>query len=419
MVLVVNSIASRPQDREQQLIYNHLLFCIRSESPSRVLKRFDQLFILNHYHEPLIQDALNQILLNSVGMEQLLPFFNRCCYILVNRWQLDPAARDSIGELIALIKQVQTPGSSNRYKRSGKTLRKLVYAFSHSDYFSQLCRLAEFSRPGNRYTREQPLVSLIERYPYLYSHCLVNTEDNTQHRGIIKKIKVHAQQNFEQDLSRYIAITAASEGKPLKGDALKEHKNPTLLGHDDLYKSMKHFVGPTTQQGGYRKSATSFIKVAKQQPTFQSFKDEVHRYIITDLEPSYAQGKFSEQLKQSLTLISPDQHHQPMNNILMNRTFTHLMNFLVIESRRSPKHFVFMDLISNLGTTKTVGLLLKIVLVSNSIKSSLERRLSLLFSHYENHQQGTVGWLVRCLEKFQLAFTSHFGRKDFSYLGLL
>ena len=320
--------------------------------------------------------------------------------------------------MIALIKQVQTPGSSNRYKRSGKQLRKLIYAFSQSDYFSQLCRLAEFAKPG-RYTRDEPLISLIDRYPYLYSHCLVNTQDDTRYRGFIKDVTTEAQKKFEQDLSRYVAMAAVAGGESLQSSALRGERNPTLLHHEDLYTSLKHFVGSSTPHGSYRKSAKSFIKVAKQQPTFQSFKEQVHQYIISDLDQDYVNCKFNHQLKQSLDLISPDQHHQPMNNILMNRTFTQLMNFLVIESRRSPKHFVFMDLISNLGTTRTVGLLLKIVLLGKSVKSSLERRLSLLFNHYENHQQGAVGWLVRCLEKFQLAFTSNFGKIDFSYLNAL
>jgi hypothetical protein len=418
-VLSVNSITSHPQNREQELIYNHLLYCVRSESSDRVLWRFDQLLILNHYDDPVIQDALNQILLKADRLEALIPFFNRCCYILVNRWQLNPAERDNIGALITLIKQVQTPSNSNRYKRSGKVLRELVYTFSQSDYFSQLCRLAEFSRSGNRYAKDKPLVSLIDRYPYLYGHCLVNTQDNTQHRGIIKQLTAQTQQNFETDLSRYIAMVAVAGGKSLGEETFHGKKNPTLLRPDDLYRSMVHFVGPSTQQGGYRKSANAFIKVAKKQPTFQDFKEEVHRYIIADLDQHYVQGKFQQQLRLSLDSVSPEKNHQKMDNILMNRTFTQLMNFLVIESRRSPKHFIFMDLVSNIGTTKTVGLLLKIVLLGDSAKSTLERRLSLLFSHYENHQQGTVGWLVRCLEKFQLAFTSHFGRKDFSYLSLL
>ena len=298
-------------------------------------------------------------------------------------------------------------------------MRQLVFKFSQSDYFSQLCRLAELSRPRQRYAREEPLITLIDRYPYLYSHCLVNQQDDKKHQKIIQQVQVQKQKKFEQDLSRYVAMSAVAGGRSLQSYHQQRETNPTLLPHKDLYSSLKHFVGPSTRQGSYRKSASSFIKVAKQQPTFQSFKDQVHRYIIADLDQDYVHCKFSQQLTQMLDNISPEQHHKPMSNLLMNRTFNQLMNFLVIESRRSPKHFVFMDLISNIGTTKTVGLLLKVVLIGGSVKSSLERRLSLLFNHYENHQQGTVGWLVRCLEKVQLAFTSHFGKLDLSYLASL
>jgi hypothetical protein len=120
-----------------------------------------------------------------------------------------------------------------------------------------------------------------------------------------------------------------------------------------------------------------------------------------------------------LQQVSPDQHRSPINDVLVTRTYHQLLNFLVIENRQNPKHFIFMDLISNIGSTHTVGLLLKVVLLSSKVKASLERRLALLFSHYESQQQTTVQWLVRCFEKMNVALTTHFGKLDFSFVNLL
>ncbi|NJN24340.1 MAG: hypothetical protein HC810_08120, partial [Acaryochloridaceae cyanobacterium RL_2_7] len=136
MVLAVNPYASARNP--EQWIYDHLLACVKAEHPSQVLKRFHQLFILNRYPVADIRDALDAVISSQESIYDLLPFFNRCCYILINRWHINAVDRDRIGELTDLIKQVQTPGNSNRYTRSGKRLRQLVFAFVKSDYFSQL-----------------------------------------------------------------------------------------------------------------------------------------------------------------------------------------------------------------------------------------------------------------------------------------
>jgi hypothetical protein len=80
---------------------------------------------------------------------------------------------------------------------------------------------------------------------------------------------------------------------------------------------------------------------------------------------------------------------------------------------------VFMDLLNNVGSTLTVGLLLKVVLLCNKVKPYLERRLSILFQHYASQARGSVDWLVCCLEKLNLAWTAHFSAQNLSYVHLL
>jgi hypothetical protein len=101
------------------------------------------------------------------------------------------------------------------------------------------------------------------------------------------------------------------------------------------------------------------------------------------------------------------------------RTCNQVLNFMVIESKQRPNHSVFMDLLNNVGSTLTVGLLLKVVLLCNKVKPYLERRLSILFQHYESQARGSVDWLVRCLEKLNLAWTAHFSAQNLSYVHLL
>jgi hypothetical protein len=73
-----------------------------------------------------------------------------------------------------------------------------------------------------------------------------------------------------------------------------------------------------------------------------------------------------------------------------------------------------VDLITNMGVTRTVGLLLKVVLLCNKVKPYLEKRFSILFNHYESFAKDGVPWLVKSLESLQVALSVHFGKVDVS-----
>ncbi|MDX2244899.1 MAG: hypothetical protein NW224_29845, partial [Leptolyngbyaceae cyanobacterium bins.302] len=78
--------------------------------------------------------------------------------------------------------------------------------------------------------------------------------------------------------------------------------------------------------------------------------------------------------------------------------------------------FLFVDLISNLGPALTTGLLLKIVLICRKVKPHLEKRFSILFSHYESSQREAVQWLVQAMEYLHLALSTNFSSLDLSFI---
>jgi hypothetical protein len=98
------------------------------------------------------------------------------------------------------------------------------------------------------------------------------------------------------------------------------------------------------------------------------------------------------------------------------QTCRQLFNFLVVESTQRPEHFVFVDLISNLGPVQTTGLLLKIVLLSHQVKPDLERRFAILFNHYESQVVDEIRWLVKSLENLNVALITNFGNVDLSFI---
>ena len=129
-----------------------------------------------------------------------------------------------------------------------------------------------------------------------------------------------------------------------------------------------------------------------------------------------SRGQFPQKLYSVLQNTLPQCDHQKPSEFLMLRTSSQLLNYLVVESSQKPEHYIFVDMISNMGVTGTVAMLLKLVLMCNKVKPYLEKRFSILFNHYEGVSQEGVPWLVQALENMQIAFSIHFGRADLSCL---
>jgi hypothetical protein len=88
-----------------------------------------------------------------------------------------------------------------------------------------------------------------------------------------------------------------------------------------------------------------------------------------------------------------------------------------VDPSAGKQHYVFVDLINNLGPINTTGLLLRILLICQKVKPFLDRRFSLLFNHYETASSDAVDWLVKVLENVNIALSLNFGTLDLSHLG--
>jgi hypothetical protein len=97
------------------------------------------------------------------------------------------------------------------------------------------------------------------------------------------------------------------------------------------------------------------------------------------------------------------------------RTCSNLFNFLVVDPSAGRQHYVFLDLINNLGPVHTTGLLLRILLICQKVRPFVERRFSLLFNHNETASSETVEWLVHMFENINIALSLNFGSVDLSH----
>ncbi|MEM8615245.1 MAG: hypothetical protein AAGF93_24790 [Cyanobacteria bacterium P01_H01_bin.105] len=410
---------------QEQVLYDHWLGCVNSEQPDILVDRFNTLFIDGTgYGDRDVISSLDTILLDSNADMYFHHILNRCCHILINRWQKHREYQPAIHELIRLFEY--TPSHAVREvsrARSVRRLRDIVSQFRETDQYRMLKRLVQAMEQANepRLLSRQPLGTLIGRYPYLYEHCLLSDESPKEQQTHIRRMQHQAQKKVELDLSQYVNYRVRRsrlkrEGLLEKqGQWLRPSNNPTLLSDRELVDSLQQFSGKDVHGRTYNDLALRFRSQCCESVTFKSFKDDFYEYLVSGIDPAYGRQHFNDALYKNLRDIYPENENQRLNDFLLVRTCSNLFNFLVVDPAGSHSHFVFIDLINNLGATLTTGLLLRILLLCRKVKPYLERRLSTLFNHYELAKQDSVGWLVKILETLNLALSLTFGHLDISH----
>ena len=411
--------------RPEEELYAHFIQCIKRESSERIIERFRYLFIKGTGYEDLnIKLALDKIVNSKTAEQEFLFILNRCCHIIINQWQMQPNLKPDIPKLIAEFEHILPPGSAN--SRSARKLRQLMKNFARSEQCLKLQRLARLieREKGYKTNQSEYVGNLIQRYPYLHQHCLVSDDSSYEFKRTIKKMQTKIQHKYEVNLSRYVTsrvrmIQTVRQYKALNQTRIpkkiiQQVKNPTLLSDRDLDRAIHHYLGKVELGCTYHDLSQNFLTHTSQTQSYKSFKDDLYEYLITSIDSNYGKHKFNHKLYQCLQNTLPDFQNQKVNEFLLIRTCSQLFKFLVVNSKKNPEHYVLLDLISHLGETKVIGFLLKIVLLCHKIKPYLEKRFSILFSHYESFDKTGVPWLIKSLENMQVAFSIHFGNVDLS-----
>ena len=405
---------------EEQVLYDYWLDRVRTDSHEELIEDFRRLFIEGRgYQEAPIYLALERLVKAKDAEIRFYYFFNRCCHILVNRWQRQSTCQPAILELVSLLDNLPSPGPG--HYSTANTLRHLVKKFTLSDDYVKLQRLARII--SSQYSEETaPCVgTLINRYPYLYDHCLLSDESPREQRQTVRRIKVKTERCFEVNLSHYVTyqvrlgqVAHTPKTSEEAGRIIQPVKNPTLLNDKELNRALKYYVSPVEGNYTYKALSQNFLANTVYSSTYKDFKNDLYDYLITPVD--HGKGQFNKKLYDVLQNTLPQWDQQKPSEFLILRTSSQLFNYLVVESGQKPDHYIFIDMITNMGVTRTVGLLLKLVLVCRKVKPHLDKRFSILFNHYEGFSRDQVPWLVKSLESLQVAFSIHFGKADLSCL---
>jgi len=202
---------NRQSQEQEQLLYNHWLELVQVEQPAELISRFRTLFIEGSgYPDRSVADALEKIAASEQAQQEFKYILNRCCHILINRWQTYPNKQAAIPELIAVFEEPPKILVGYSRSRGRAALPKLVNQFTESEQYLTLQRLAKVINHSNEDSSNSKtpatlaVGTLIPRYPYLYKHCLLSDDSTYEQQKIIKKIQAQKQQQFEVNLSQYL-----------------------------------------------------------------------------------------------------------------------------------------------------------------------------------------------------------------------
>ncbi|MEB3279141.1 MAG: hypothetical protein VKK42_09520 [Lyngbya sp.] len=397
---------------DEQTLYAHLQHCVETESPQQLIQRFRSLFLGEiEYQDSEIWAALSRIVDADFAQHEFSHILNRCCYILINRWLKRRKLQWAIYELVQLFETLPS-GLPNCW--TAKRLRSLVKRFIQSEQYHALRRLAKaFKESKNTESREvKTLDSLIIRYPYLYEHFFLTEDSTDEQRQEIRMMRHRSQLRFDQGLYEYMSDQTRSAEQ---GVILLPTKNPTLLPDKKYHSAVNHFTSKVDGHHTYPELAKQFVQQSRRTRSYRTFKEELYEYLSSSIDPKYGRNRFNQRLYQVLQETLNHNDSQKVNDALLAGTCRKIFNFMVVESLQQPNHFVFVDLLNNLGATSVIGALLKLVLICRKVKADLEKRFSVLFSHYATFPQDKVFWLVEALENVNIAFSLIFGAKKLSF----
>ncbi|MEC4988523.1 MAG: hypothetical protein SAJ37_07220, partial [Oscillatoria sp. PMC 1068.18] len=414
-------IITQPTSSDEQLLYDHWLNLVETETPEDLLSRFRLLFIEGkNYPNPEIESALYRIITFLDDPQNFKYILNRCCTILINHWQRRSQRETAIITLIDILEHA-SPRSKilASYSLVVRRLQQFRKIFVQSEEFLSLKRLVQVCKPDSKIINlqtDEPLGKLIRRYPYLYNHYLMSERSCYEQRQAIREIQSQQQREFEISLSQYATYLVRQLNTSHNSNKIiTPLANPTLLSDGELYEALKQFIGKVDGSYSYRDLAKIFLTQTSRTHSYKAFKADLYEYLIANIDPKYGNKNFNKRLGKQLENTLPESESSPLNEMLIMRTCSRLFQFLV-ESPEDPNYYLFIDLISNLGVARTMGLLLKIALLSRPLKPHLEKRFSILFNYYESQRVREISWLVYSLENLNVALVANFGAIDLSFL---
>ena len=373
----------------QQVIYSFLLDIVRHWPPEDVLEEFRHLFV--HHTESVSDQALPalHVILFANDEIEFCNTLKRCCYILVNNWEMSRQF-EAIQSLLEVFSDplLQRRTLSPTLKR----LRTWLQNFVASQDFEELKLFAArltgertINRPGdwvNRYTS------------YLLVPQYVNEANSVEQRQAAKALSRRLKDQFKFDLALYTAHSQTALPRR------RTVQNPTALG-DSVLRLIKAIVA---KRGAftYHNLAHLFLEQTKD-TSYANFKAMLPKYLLYTVSSNPISQNIHKYLQTRLTTLYPEYDSDLLDASLLLRTSNRVIDYLMTEDRISPSPL--FSLVLSQGNALTLAIvLLKLVLISRNSQIYLEVRIADLIRYYEQFSTEECQWVINFLEVFRVTF---------------
>ncbi|TYQ27808.1 hypothetical protein PseudUWO311_07240 [Pseudanabaena sp. UWO311] len=397
MFWTADRIYSQGIEQAQQRIYEFFLEIVRRKSPDEVLADFKNLFVnFSESHNPEITEALDQIL-TAYNEKEFFYTLRRCCYILINNWTVSNN-RVSIQSLIDIFSHPSIHKKPKSIKL--RTIRIWLQMFIQSEDFQSLQLFAlhlddhhkQDQKWGNRFAS------------YLLAYQYTNPASPLEQRQAANLLAQKLKNKFKFDLAMYTARVGNHSSLQ------NQQTNPTSLSNNVI--NLVTLMLTKKSVLNCQKLAINFLENTKDS-SYQEFKISLLKYLdfsVTDVEISET---VQTKLQDGLLEFKSNHDDYPVNISLILKATKYLISEITISDRDQPTE-LFNILLHHTNPINLVVLLLKILLISESIRPYLELRVAAIIKYYSQYSETKCKSVIAFIDMLNIALAIYAGETRYN-----
>ncbi|MDC0832378.1 AAA-like domain-containing protein [Geitlerinema sp. CS-897] len=405
------------RDDRQKLFDLVLQGSLRTQSPAKFIEWFDRAFVRG---DETVDREVSEILRHLVTREtcdEFAKLLHRCCYIVINSWQIRPAYKTYIPDFLAVFNSINLEGDRVGLSFCVDRLRQFIFYFTRThEYLALQFLFKNLRQPKKTRIKSSYIADKIGRYNFLGSYFESTIQGSSDNRKKVEEIIRTRQWRFANKLYRYSKYLhrGRSERQFLEPSVdsqdtilQSQYKNPTLLNDIALVRAFHEF-----QSGQVR--AKDFFTSSSIFETYRDFKQSLFQYLTADLyinSPEFKK-RFLNELEDYILKIHCEADRRKPNNILVMQTCQMTLDYLLADPENK-RHIYLSNFLANLGSLPLMVMLVKTILISTPTKSDLEYRIFRLVERYQTDPFDPEHWLVESLENLNVGFTVGFTPLEF------
>jgi hypothetical protein len=401
MFWTADRIYSQGIEQTQQRIYEFFLEVVRHKQADDALDDFKHLFIdFSAHKNSEIKEALNQILI-SYNEKEFFYTLKRCCYILINNWTVS-SNRVYIQDLIDVFNHPSIYKQTASIKL--RTLRIWLQSFIESEDFKALKLFTLHASPLSN-----PEQNWSNRFAsYLLTAQYTNPASSLEQRQAANLLSQEMKEKFKFDLAMY---TARLNHHPSSHHASQAaHNNPTSLSSNvlNLVTLMLTKNSVLNCQGQSDKFLASIKNLS-----YYDFKVRLLEYLDFAIADPEISETVQTQLHDGLFQLKSEHHEYVVNPHLILKTAKYLIGQLTSSDQENLTE-LFHVLLHHTNPLNFVVILLKLLLIHESIHCYLELKIAFVIKYYSKYSASKCKSIIAFIDMLNISLAIYTGKTRYN-----